>query len=130
MSIVRLPSPSRWAPVIGFSSAVVAGDLVFLAGMTAVDADGQVVGGDSPYEQAREALRKVGEALVAAGSSLDRVVQTRLFITHPANWEAVGRAHGEAFGDARPVATMVVAGLLDPRMLVEIEAVAYAGDAG
>ena len=122
-----VPSTSPFAASIGFSAAVRAGDLVFVAGMTAVGPDRELVGGDDPYLQAREALRKVGEALVAAGSSLDRVVQTRLFITHPANWEAVGRAHGEAFSDARPVATMVVAGLLDPRMLVEIEVLAYVG---
>ena len=126
MTAVRVPSPSPYAPVIGFSAAVRAGDLVFVAGMTAVAQDGEVVGEDA-YAQAREALRKVGEALEAAGARLDQVVQTRMYLADAADWEAVGRAHGEVFGDARPAAAMLVTGLLDPRMRVEVEAVAHLG---
>ena len=127
MSIRRVPSPSPYAPVIGFSAAVRAGDLVLVAGISAVGADGEVVGGEDPYAQAREALRKIGHILAEAGARLDQVVQTRLYITRADDWEAVGRAHGEVFGDIRPAAAMLVCGLLDPRMLVEIEATAHVG---
>jgi enamine deaminase RidA (YjgF/YER057c/UK114 family) len=123
----RVPSPSPYAPVIGFSAAVRAGDLVFVAGMTAVTGDGAVVGEDA-YTQAREALRKVQEALEGAGARLEQVVQTRMFLADAADWEAVGRAHGDVFGEIRPAAAMLVSGLLDPRMRVEIEAVAHVGD--
>ena len=127
MSICRVPSPSPYAPVIGFSAAVRAGDLVLVAGITAVGADGEIVGGEDPYAQAREALRKIELILAEAGARLDQVVQTRLYITRAEDWEAVGRAHGEVFGDIRPAAAMLVTGLLDPRMLVEIEATAHVG---
>jgi enamine deaminase RidA (YjgF/YER057c/UK114 family) len=123
--VTRVPSPSPYAPRIGFSAAVRAGDLVFVAGMTAVAADGAIVGDDDAYAQAREALRKLGEALEAAGARLDQVVQTRMYLADAADWEAVGRAHGEVFAQARPAAAMLVTGLLDPRMRVEIEAVAH-----
>ena len=123
----RVPSPSPYAPVIGFSAAVRAGDLVFVAGMTAVRADGAIVGEDA-YAQAREALRKVARRSRPPGARLDQVVQTRMYLADAADWEAVGRAHGEVFGDVRPAAAMLVTGLLDPRMRVEIEAVAHVGD--
>jgi enamine deaminase RidA (YjgF/YER057c/UK114 family) len=122
-----IPSASPYAPLIGFSAAVRAGDWVHVAGMTAVDASGEVVGGDDPAEQAREALRKIADALEAAGAGLRDVVRTRVYLTRAEDWEAVGRAHGAVFGDVRPAATMLVSGLLDPRMRVEIEAVAYVG---
>ncbi len=127
MSIRRVPSPSPYAPTIGFSAAVRAGDLVLVAGMTAVGADGEVVGGADAYAQTREALRKIERALADAGARLDQLVQTRLYITRAEDWEAVGRAHGEVLGEIRPAAAMLVTGLLDPRMLVEIEAMAYVG---
>ena len=127
MSIRRVPSPSPYAAVIGFSAAVRAGDLVLVAGITAVGADGEVVGGEDPYAQAREALRKIELILAEAGARLEQVVQTRMSITRAEDWEAVGRAHGEVFGDIRPAAAMLVCGLLDPRMLVEIEATAHVG---
>jgi enamine deaminase RidA (YjgF/YER057c/UK114 family) len=127
--VTRVASPSRYAPVIGFSAAVRAGDLVYVAGTTSVDVEGGVVGGGDPYAQAAEALRKIGAALARVGASLAHVVQTRMYLTRASDWEAVGRAHGEVFAASAPAATMVVvAGLLDPRMLVEIEAVAYLGD--
>ena len=119
-----VPSASPYAPTIGFSAAVRAGQLVFVAGMTAVGSDGRVVGGDDPYLQAKEALRKLVEAVEQAGGSAADVAQTRMYLADAAHWEEVGRAHGEALGEARPAAAMLVAGLLDPRMLVEIEAVA------
>jgi enamine deaminase RidA (YjgF/YER057c/UK114 family) len=123
----QIASASPYAPTIGFSAAIRAGDWIHVAGMTAVDASGAIVGGDDPANQAREALRKIAGALEGAGASLRDVVRTRLYLTHPGDWEAVGRAHGEVFGDVRPAATMLVCGLLDARMRVEIEAVAYVG---
>jgi enamine deaminase RidA (YjgF/YER057c/UK114 family) len=128
--IERVASGSPWAEPIGFSAAVRAGDWVHTAGMTAVGADREVVGGDDAAAQAREALRKVLAALAQAGAAPDQVVRTRMYVTDPADVDAVGRAHGEVFGTVRPAATLVVvAALADPRMRVEIEAVAYIGRA-
>ncbi len=128
MPISRVTSASRWAPVIGFSAAVRAGDLVMSAGMTAIAPDGSLVGGDDAYEQAREALRKVVAALGDAGAGPEHVVQTRIYLVDADDWERVGRAHGEVFIDARPAAAMLVVDrLLDSRMRVEIEATAYVG---
>jgi len=121
----RVESESRYAQVIGFSKAVRAGNLVFVAGMSAIDAAGDAVGGGDPYRQARECLRKALDALAACGARAANVVQTRTYLVDPAHWEEVGRAHGETFAEHRPAATMVVVKeLLDPRMLVEIEVVA------
>jgi enamine deaminase RidA (YjgF/YER057c/UK114 family) len=126
--IERHPSPSSFAPSIGFSGSVRAGGWLLLAGITAVDAEGAVIGAGSAYEQTREALRKLEAALTSAGGWLDQVVSTRLYLTAADLWREVGRAHREAFADSPPAATMiVVGGLLDPRMLVEVEAVAYTG---
>src|ERR1035437_4570139 len=128
MSVSRVASSSRYAPVIGFSSAVRAGSLVFVAGTTAIDSSGAIVGGDDPYAQTQEALRKIGEVLTEAGTDLSHAVQTRIYLIRPEHREDVGRAHGEVFAENPPAATMVVvAGLLDPRMLVEIEAIAHLG---
>ena len=125
--IQRVPSPSPYAPKIGFSAAVRAGDTVYVAGTTAIDGSGACVGGDDPYAQTKEVLRKIEAALHEAGATLADVVQTRMYVTDPGDWPEIGRAHGEAFGDVRPAAAMLVTGLLDPRMRVEIEAVAYLG---
>jgi enamine deaminase RidA (YjgF/YER057c/UK114 family) len=99
-----------------------AGGAVHVSGMTAVGPEGGLVGGDDPYAQAVEALRKVAEALAAAGAGMEHVVRTRMYVTRPEFAAAVGRAHQEALGHVMPAATMVVCELLDPRMLVEIEA--------
>jgi enamine deaminase RidA (YjgF/YER057c/UK114 family) len=128
-AMTRIPSPSPYAPIIGFSAAARAGEWVHVAGTTAVDGAREIVGGDDPAAQAREVLRKIGVALEAAGAGLQDVVRTRIYLTDAADWEAVGRVHGEAFADIRPAASMLVIGLLDPRMRVEIEAVAYAPSA-
>ncbi len=128
MTVSRVSSSSRYASVIGFSSAVRAGEWVTVAGTTAIDSDGQVVGAGDPYVQAQEVLRKIGVALQEAGTDLAHVVQTRIYLPHIEHWEQVGRAHVNVFAAHPPAATMVaVAGLLDHRMLVEIEAVAYVG---
>lgn len=129
VQVRRVRSRSPYAPVVGFSAAVRAGDFVFVAGMTSVDENGEVLGGDDPYAQARAALHKVGEILADAGASLAYVVQTRVYIAAAEHWEAAGRAHGEVFGTTLPATAMLVTQLVDPRMLVEIEAVAYVGSA-
>ena len=120
----RIPSPSPYAPTIGFSAAVRAGDWVHIAGTTALNGDGEIAA--DVTEQTREVLRKIEAALNDADAGLEDVVRTRIYLTDAADWEHVGRVHGEVFADIRPVATMLVTGLLDPRMRVEIEAVAYA----
>jgi enamine deaminase RidA (YjgF/YER057c/UK114 family) len=126
--VVRLGGdpPSPWEGPFGFSRLVRAGSLLMTAGTTSVDGAG-VIHGDTPYEQAVEILRKIERELGRAGASLGDVVQTRIYVTDISRTEEVGRAHGEVFADIRPVMTMIeVSGLVDPRMLVEIEAIAVA----
>jgi enamine deaminase RidA (YjgF/YER057c/UK114 family) len=114
--------PSPWEEAYGFSRVVRAGSLVLVAGTTSVDLDGVVKGG-TPYEQAREILAKIVAALARVGAAPGDVVRTRAFVTDISRADEVGRAHGETFGGVRPVMTMVeVSALIDPRMLVEIEA--------
>jgi enamine deaminase RidA (YjgF/YER057c/UK114 family) len=128
MTLERFASSSPWAPSIGFSAAVVADGWIITAGVTAVRHDGEVVGGDDAYEQTREALRKLLAILAEAGAGPEHVVQTRMYVVRAEDADAVGRAHGEVFSDHRPAATLVlVAGLLDPRMLVELEMRAFVG---
>lgn len=115
-------SGARWEPVVGYSRAVRIGDRVLVAGTTA-GADGGPVGGSDAGEQTREALRRIGAALQALGAGLSDVVLTRIYVTDIGDWEAVGRAHGDVFGDILPVTTLVeVTALVDPALLVEIEA--------
>jgi enamine deaminase RidA (YjgF/YER057c/UK114 family) len=119
--------PSPWEGGYGFSRVVKAGGFVLLGGTTSVGPEGAVLG-ETPYEQAVLVLEKVERELARAGARLADVVQTRIYVTDISRADEVGRAHGEVFGDVRPLMTMVeVAALIDPRMLVEIEAVAYVG---
>jgi enamine deaminase RidA (YjgF/YER057c/UK114 family) len=119
----RISSGAPWEKTVGYSRAVRAGDLVFVAGTTAVDESGAVIGEGDPYVQAATALRKIEAALAEAGGSMRDVVRTRIFVTDMAFSDAVGRAHGEVFSEIRPAATMVqVVKLIDPGLLVEIEA--------
>jgi enamine deaminase RidA (YjgF/YER057c/UK114 family) len=119
-AVRRISSGSTWEPIVGYSRAVVAGPYVEVSGTTAPEA------GDSPYEQTKAALAKVAKALAEAGVGLGDVVRTRMFVTDIARWEEYGKAHGEVFGDIRPATTMVeVSALIDPAILVEVEATAY-----
>jgi enamine deaminase RidA (YjgF/YER057c/UK114 family) len=110
---------------MAYSRAVRVGDIIEVAGTAAADAAGTIVGGDDAEAQARFIISKIASALADLGASLDDVVRTRIFLRHPErDWEAVARAHGEAFGDARPVNTTVGAAMVSPAFLVEIEATA------
>jgi enamine deaminase RidA (YjgF/YER057c/UK114 family) len=120
--------PSPYEVRFGYSRVVRAGDFVRVGGTTSVDENGIVLG-DTPYEQAVEILRKLVHELARGGASAEQVVETRVYVTDISRGEEVARAHGEVLGTIRPVMTMVeVSGLFDPRMLVEIEAVAYVGE--
>lgn len=119
----RYDSGTEWEPTVGYSRAVRVGDTVHVSGTTATDDEGEIVGRGDPEAQTRQAIANVETALSALDAALSDVVRTRIFVTDAGDWEAVGRAHGEAFGEVRPASSMYeVAGLIEPEMLVEIEA--------
>ena len=122
MSVIRIGSGAPWEGIVGYSRVVVRGDAAWVSGTTSV-VDGVVAHPGDAGAQARQALATITTALERAGFTMNDVVRTRIFVTDISRWEEVGRAHGEVFGDVRPATTMVqVAALIDPAMLVEIEA--------
>ena len=125
----NISSGAQWEDIVGYSRAVRIGKLVEVAGTTAVDEHGQVVGGNDPAAQTRFILQKIEKALHQAGATLDDVIRTRVFVTDISRWEAIGRAHGEFFRTIKPAASMIeVKALISPELLVEIEVTAVIGD--
>jgi enamine deaminase RidA (YjgF/YER057c/UK114 family) len=121
----KVSSGATWEPVVGYSRAVAAGDFIFVSGCTSI-AGAQFVYPDDAGAQTTQAIANVRAALEGLGAGLEDVVRTRLFVTDISRWEEYGRAHGEAFRDCMPATSMIgIAALMDPRMLVEVEAVAY-----
>ncbi|MBI3161420.1 MAG: RidA family protein [Chloroflexi bacterium] len=126
---LNISSGTKWEDIVGYSRAVRIGNVIETAGTTAIDENGTIVGLNDPYQQTKFIFAKIEKALIAAGSSLNDVIRTRMFVTDISRWEEIGRAHGEVFKDIKPASTMVeVKALINPDMLVEIEVTAIVQD--
>ena len=120
---LNISSGAKWEDIVGYSRAVRIGNVIEVAGTTAIDEAGNLVGAADPYEQTKFIITKIEKALTAAGATLKDIVRTRIFTTDISRWEEIGRAHGEFFREIKPASTMVeVKSLIDPELLVEIEA--------
>lgn len=116
-------SNTKWEPEVGYSRAIKAGNQIFISGTTATDGNGKLIGEGDAYRQTIQCIKNIRKALEALDAGLQHVVRTRMFVTDIEQWEEIGRAHGEYFGEIRPATSMVeVSRLIDTRMLVEIEA--------
>lgn len=127
MKKLRYDSGSKWEPVVGYSRAVRVGNHIYVSGTTATNDEGEIVGKGNVYEQAQQVLINIETGLKNVDASLSDVVRTRIYLTNIEDWKEVGKAHGQVFSEIRPATTIVeVSRLIDPEILVEIEAVAYA----